>query len=497
MGYRGSKGRIKSGIYLILILCLGACVEVPQKQTNVLFILVDDLGWTDLGCYGSTFHETPHIDKLAAEGIKFTQAYASSPVCSPTRAAIMTGKNPASIGITDWIPGLDPQDRKLLGPSDKHELPLEEYTLGEAFKEHGYQTFFAGKWHLGDQGYFPEDQGFDFNKGGHHRGSPPGGYYTPYKNPKLSDGPAGEYLTDRLTEESLQFMEQHRDEPFFLFLSYYTVHTPIQPNTQYLNAYKEKLSQMSDSLPRKEAEHEGMTVQNQANAEYASMVHALDVNIGRLTQKLKDLGIEDNTLIVFTSDNGGLSTLYPNRTAPTSVKPLRGGKGWCYEGGIRVPLIFHMPSRIQPRVSEAQVISHDFYPTLLLWTGISPAPKKTELGFIPTPLLNKSNGKSLVPVLEGKADSIQRKALFWHFPHYHGSAWKPGAAIRKGPWKLIEFYEEEKTELYNLDNDLSESLDLSQQFPEKLKELKQELKFMQGVNHAKFPSPNPSFTPNE
>lgn len=483
MGYSYSKGWAKRSLYLALILFLGACSQEPPPP-NILFILVDDLGWADLACYGSSFHETPHIDQLAAEGIKFTNAYASSPVCSPTRAAIMTGKNPTLVGITDWIPGQDPQNRKLLGPSDKHELPLEEHTLAEAFQANGYQTFFAGKWHLGDEGYFPEDQGFMTNKGGHHKGSPPGGYYTPYKNPKLSDGPAGEYLTDRLTQESMQFMEENQTKPFFLFLSYYTVHTPIQPNTSYVEKYKEKLSQLPDSLPRKEIEHEGMTVQNQANPDYASMVHALDVNIGRLKQKLEDLGIAENTLIVFTSDNGGLSTLFPKRTAPTSVKPLRGGKGWCYEGGIRVPLIFHMPSRIPSGVSEIPVISHDFYPTLL------------EYANLPNTSQENIDGLSLFPVLsEGK--TLNREALFWHFPHYHGSAWKPGAAIRMGNWKLIEFYEEEKTELFNLENDISESHDLSKQFPEKLLELKQELRFMQGVNNAKFPSPNPSFAHNE
>ena len=219
----------------IILLFSGIIISCNQKETrppNVIFILVDDLGWTDLGIYGSTFHESPNIDKLATEGVVFTNAYAASPVCSPTRAAIKTGKHPSRVGITDWIPGYDPKNRVLLGPADFHELPLNELTLAEKMKENGYKTFFAGKWHLGKENYFPEQQGFDINFGGHEMGQPPGGYYSPYNNPKLTDGPDGEYLTDRLTDESIRFIEENTDNPFFLFLSYYTVHTPIEANIE-------------------------------------------------------------------------------------------------------------------------------------------------------------------------------------------------------------------------------------------------------------------------
>ena len=220
MAKSSKHDRYRLILWMFLGLGLFSCQSPQQNPPNVLFILVDDLGWADLSCYGSTYHETPHIDQLAAEGLKFTQAYASSPVCSPTRAAIMTGKNPTRIGITDWIPGQDPRDRILLGAEDRHALPLEEKTLAEAFQQEGYKTFFAGKWHLGEEGYHPEDQGFEINLGGHDKGSPPGGYFSPYKNPKLTDGPEGEYLTDRLTDESLHFIEKNKDQPFFLFLSF-------------------------------------------------------------------------------------------------------------------------------------------------------------------------------------------------------------------------------------------------------------------------------------
>ena len=237
---------------------------------------MDDLGWKDLSCYGSSFYETPNIDRLADMGFRFSQAYAAHPVCSPTRAAIMTGKHPTRLNITDWIPGQNPQNRKLLGPTDLHALPLEETTLAEALRHQGYKTFFAGKWHLGDEGFFPEDQGFEINKGGHDKGSPPGGYFSPYKNPKLKDGPEGENLTDRLTDESMRFISQNQDNPFLLYLSYYSVHTPIQAHPDYLSKFQAKKKTLKDTLAIKIRDQGGYTVQNQYNADYASMLYALD-----------------------------------------------------------------------------------------------------------------------------------------------------------------------------------------------------------------------------
>jgi len=467
---------------VLFVLFFESCHEIEKKPPNFVFILVDDLGWTDLGCYGSDFHETPNIDRLASESMLFTNAYAACPVCSPTRAAIMTGKYPSRLNITDWIPGDDPKNRELMGTMDQNELALKEITLAEALKQDGYNTFFAGKWHLGDEGFFPEDQGFDINQGGYHRGSPPGGYYVPYKNPKLGDGPKGEYLTDRLTQESIRFMEENKDHPFLLYLSFYTVHTPIQANTDYIEKYRDKLIEMGDSLAERLPEHKAFTTQQQLNADYASMVHALDINIGRLLGAIDDLDISDNTVIIFTSDNGGLTTITnPNWTAPTSVKPLRAGKGWCYEGGIRVPLIIKTPEMNTSLICAEPVISMDFYPSILELAGISPLPDQ------------HIDGTSLSPLLHG-TKKLEREDIFWHYPHYHTSGWTPGAAIRSGKWKLIEFYELNKTELYDLETDPGENNNLADISPEKVNELSNKLFQLQQNTGAKFPTKNENFT---
>jgi len=298
---------MRKNLYLLPLVPL--FISCAEKKQNFVFILVDDLGWTDLGYSGSTFYETPNIDALSQESIQFSHAYASGSVCSPSRAAIMTGKHPARVNITDWIPGNAPKDEKLLGPENLDELPLEETTLAESLKANGYKTFFAGKWHLGSEGYLPENQGFETNIGGHHAGSPPGGYYTPYKNPKLSDGPEGEYLTDRLTNESINFLDTIGQNPFFLFLTYYSVHTPIQANKQYFDKFEKKLAELKSNEIAYREEGKGVTTLEQRNAAYASMLYSLDKNIGHLIDKLREKGLYENTTLVFTSDNGGLSTL--------------------------------------------------------------------------------------------------------------------------------------------------------------------------------------------
>ena len=469
-------------LLFILILVPAILISCTRKNTkpNFVFILVDDLGWTDLSCYGSTFHETPNLDRLASGGMVFTDAYTTSPVCSPTRASIMTGKYPSRVNITDWIPGDDPKNRKLLGPVDNHQLALEEETIAEVMKKNGYKTFFAGKWHLGDTGFFPEDQGFDINKGGHHMGQPPGGYYSPYKNPKLEDGPEGEYLTDRLTDESLRFLQSVKNEPFFLYLAFYTVHTPIQVSKKHIDHFEKKKEELGKEVkPVLVDEHTGSTTINQVNAPYASMVYSMDDNVGRIIDYLNESGLSENTYVIFTSDNGGLSTVNKGRPAPTSVRPLRAGKGWCYEGGIRVPLIIAGPG-ISNGSSNIPVISTDFYPTILDMAGFPLMPQQ------------HVDGKSLFPLItENKAP--EREAIFWHFPHYHGSQWTPGAAIRKGNWKLVEFYHYDKTELYNLAEDIGETTDLSDQYSEKTTELKALLRKMQEETGALFPEQNPDF----
>lgn len=450
-----------------------------EGKPNVVFLLVDDMGWKDLACYGSTFYETPNIDRLAAMGIKFTNAYTPNPVSSPTRAAIMTGKYPSRAGITDWIPGDDPQNRMLRGPEDLHELPLEEVTVAEILKEGGYKTFFAGKWHLGDDGFLPTDQGFDTNIGGAHYGQPPGGYYSPYNNKMLEDGPQGEFLTDRLTNESLQFIDENKDNPFYLHLAFYTVHVPIQANKEYLKKFEKKRDQLKIKEPILLRDGDAYTVQNQTDAAYASMIYSLDMNVGRILEKLDSLHLTDNTLIVFTSDNGGLTTLLnPNWELPTSVAPLRAGKGWAYDGGMRVPFIVKpVGKQIKGRISETPIISMDTYPTILDYLNVDQRPEQ------------HVDAKSLYNLIE-KGEEIDREALFFHYPHYHSSGWKPGSAIRMGDWKLIHFYENDNYELYNLKDDISEKNDLSVMYPEKVMLLKKKLQEMIEDTNSSLPTLN-------
>ncbi|MBV6641330.1 MAG: sulfatase [Cyclobacteriaceae bacterium] len=459
-----------------LVLSIISCEPIPKKP-NVVFILVDDLGWADLGYMGSTFYETPELDKFSKQSVNFTNAYSSGSVCSPSRAAILTGRHPVRLQITDWIPGMVSQGKSLSTPGIANELALEEVTLAERLRQNGYKTFFAGKWHLGDTTFYPEDQGFDTNVGGHDKGSPPGGYYTPYKNPKLDDGPEGEYLTDRLTNESLQFLDNIGEDPFMLYLSFYTVHTPIQANKQYIEKFEGKLDTLKGKEPRTRAEGAGITRLEQNDPAYASMVYAMDQNVGRIIKKLKDRGLFEHTIIVFTSDNGGLSTLDKNRKnpGPTSVLPLRGGKGWLYEGGIRVPLLYKpLYYKGGAKVVDAPVIGHDFFPTILSQMELALPEDLAGDGIDFTHALNHP-------------EQMQERDLVWHYPHYHGSGWAPGSAIRSGKWKLIEFYETGKVELYDLKEDIGESNDISELLPKKTEALRELL-------HAQLDSMNASYT---
>ena len=478
---------------ILLFPLLASCSAVEQQKPNFIVILVDDLGWADVNCNNpGTFYETPNIDRMAETGVRFAQAYSAHPVSSPTRAAIMTGKHPNRVGITDWIPGDRQTKRPFLGPKINNELALEEFTLAEKLKEKGYKTCFIGKWHLGGEGFYPEDQGFDINIGGMDKGSPPGGYYSPYNNPKLKDGPDGEYLTDRLTNESISFIEENLKEPFLLYLSFYTVHTPIQASEKHVEKFRQKRNMMGlwDDINQTESrqgspvphndtdqrfyrtEGEGWTKLFQDNANYASMVAAMDENVGRLMGALQKAGLDNNTWVFFTSDNGGLSTLYA-KGAPTSNDKLRAGKGWCYEGGIRVPFIIKGPGIKNPgRAVNQPVVSMDIFPTLLSLAGVKH---------------DKNDGENLIPVLK-EDKQIPRDELFWHYPHYHGSAWKPGSALRKGDWKLVIHYEDNRTELFNLGEDPGETTDLTDKFPEKTEELKKLLNEKLAETGAKFPN---------
>jgi arylsulfatase A-like enzyme len=473
-------------LQITLLLNFIVFLSCTEKKSNVILIVVDDLGWKDLGYSGSTFYESPNIDLLSENSIRFTNAYAAAAVCSPTRAAIMTGKHPARVNITDWIPGDDPQDRKLLGPRDLSKLPLAEITLAEVLKQNGYRTFFAGKWHLGGEGYYPEDQGFEINFGGHEMGQPPGGYYAPYKNPKLIDGPAGEYLTDRLTNESIKFLKGIGDTPFFLCLPYYTVHTPIQASKKHIDKFREKLSKLEQQEIIQKIDGNGITTINQRNPDYASMVYAMDENIGRLITTLKQQGLYEQSSIIFTSDNGGLTTLSKKyiSKAPTAVTPLRGGKGWLYEGGIRIPLLIKPPGfQKRNEISKVPVISHDLFPTILSLAGI-----EYDAGEI--------DGEDISKLLERNAEFPPRE-LFWHYPHYHSSGWTPGAAIRQGEWKLLEFYETNKVELYNLEDDISEANDLSLTYPDQRNKLLERLHTLQKEVNANEVVINPVYEANK
>ncbi len=458
-----------------LLLCIALVATLPvcgrAKGPNFVFFLVDDLGWADVACNGSKFHNTPHIDALAKSGVRFTDGYAAASICSPTRASVLTGRHPVRVNITDWIPGTSKSSGKFKHVNDRDNLALEEVTIAEVLKENGYKTYFAGKWHLGDEGHYPEDQGFDINIGGHHRGSPPGGYYSPWNNPRLDAKFDGEYLTERLTDETNRFIDtQSKEEkPFLVYLSYYNIHTPIQPYKKRIDEYTKKAEALEGDTPVLQM-RDGVSRARQDNAELASMVAAVDDSVGSVLQKLEDLKIADNTVVIFFSDNGGLCTRpagkgngKKSRVGPGCNLPLRSGKGWLYEGGIREATIVRAPGVTEAGgVCSSPVISTDFFPTMLELAGISPKPE-----------LHK-DGISIVDLLRSP-ESKKERALYWHYPHYHGSGWSPGGAIRKGDWKLIEFWEHGDAQLYNLASDMGELNDLSETNPEKKAELADEL----------------------
>ncbi|MFV0580928.1 MAG: sulfatase [Parabacteroides gordonii] len=437
-------------------------------RPNVLFILVDDMGYGDLGCTGSKLYETPNIDRLAREGVAFSAAYAACPVSSPSRAAIITGKYPARINLTDYIPGNQAygphKDQQLESPLFKLHLELSETGIAEAFRRNGYSTFFAGKWHLGEMPeYYPEHFGFDENKGGNRTGHPAGGYFSPYKNPQLPDGLEGEYLTDRLTDEIIKYLRRIGDKPFFAYLSYYTVHLPLQAKPEKVAKYKKKLEQMQFSYPEFVETGKIYHKQYQNIPTFAAMVETLDDNVGRLMQTLKELGLDENTIIVFTSDNGGMATSRQTNNIPTSNLPLRAGKGYLYEGGIRVPLYIRWKGGIEKAISCSEpVTGTDFYPTLLDLCGLPLMPEQHK------------DGVSVKPLLQGR--KMKQRSVFWHFPHYSGGlGGRPSAAVRSGDYKLIEFFEDNHVELYNVVEDISEQYDLSISKPEITNRLRSEL----------------------
>ena len=456
--------------------------EPKKLPPNVVLVLVDDLGWTDLACFGSQYYETPNLDRLAAQGMKFTNAYAACAVCSPTRAAVMTGRYPARLGVTDWIrsrfqggkmpaDGRNPsgyvggRNNKVLCPRNALWMESDEVTIAEALKPVGYTSCYIGKWHLGMDAHYPDKQGFDLNLGGCDYGQPPS-YYDPYTNRRLPQGiptlkprKTGEYLTDREGDEAIAFIRQHKDRPFFLDLSNYCVHTPIQAKKDLLAKYQQK------------------PTTKHRNAAYATMVESVDIAVGKIMKALDDTGVADNTLVLFTSDNGGL-------LGPTHNAPLRSGKGYPYEGGIRVPLIIRWSGVVKPgSVSHEPVTSVDYLPTLCAAAGV-PLPKGRAI-----------DGVDLRPALTG--GSLAREAIFWHFPHYRGRGIPPYSIIRAGHWKLIKRYDGKPFELFNLRDDLSETTDLAAKMPDKVKELDAKLVAWLEATGAKVPKPNPDYQPRK
>ena len=452
--------------------CLGG------QPPNVVIILADDLGWADTGCYGADLIETQHIDRLATQSVRFVQAYAPAPVCSPTRAAILTGKAPARLQMTIWSEGSvsGPKNRKLLQGASRHDLPLSEVTLAEHFQKAGYQTSLVGKWHLGDAAHAPEAQGFDINIGGTHWGAP-STFFFPYRGarsdgeiryiPHLEFGSNGEYLTDRLTQEAIRVIDHStaRQQPFFLMLAHHAPHTPIEARAEDVEYFRRKL--------RPEFQHQ--------HPVYAAMIRSLDESVGRIWSRLTELGQSENTVFVFTSDNGGYigSTEFEGKETPiTSNAPLRSGKGTCYEGGIRVPLLIRWPQSAVDRVCNEPVLLTDLFPTLL-----SLLPESS--------VSDKGDGMNLVTLLRNPAGQLSREKLCFHYPHYyHAPPSTPVSAIRMGDWKLLDFYEDESLELYNLKDDLGEERNVAFDNPGEVQRLRSNLRKWLAETDATLPTRN-------
>ena len=468
------RSRFLHSLALTLLLAAFAATAAARPP-NIVFILMDDLGWADIGANGSSFYQTPNIDSLARDGVRFTDAYAAAPVCSPTRAAILTGKYPARLHLTDWLPGRpDRADQKLLRPVIEQMLAQSEFTLPEALQTAGYVSAHIGKWHLGDDGFGPLGQGFAVNIAGDHTGTPLS-YFAPFQRdgrfmPGLENAPPGEYLTDRLTAEAERFMDSNRDQPFFLHLAHYAVHIPLQAKADLIEKHRARIPNGS-----------------QSNAVYAAMIESMDDSVGRVLMKLDQLGLATNTVIVFTSDNGGLATREGPNTPATSNVPLRNGKGYLHEGGLRVPLLVRWPGKFAANaVVTTPVISVDFFPTLIELAGLQ--------------VSGKLDGVSLVPLLKGQG-GITRDAFFWHYPHYANQVRSPeapagggpGAAMQAGNWKLIQHFESGRHELYDLGKDIGERNNLADAMPDKVLEMGKQLHAWQNSVKAQWPTQNPGF----
>ena len=461
---------IAKTLFLPFLFAASFVAAAPEKP-NVVFLLVDDLGWGDFGCYGAEFNETPNIDKLAKDGMLFTNAYAACTVCSPSRAAILSGCYPARLHLTDWIAGHNQPKAKLAIPDWKMKLDHGRILLPEALKEAGYSTAFFGKWHLMPNGqpdmqeHLPTNHGFDSNVGGREWGQPkgPGLYFSPFGMPNLDDGKPGDFLTDKLTDAAIGFIEKSkRDQPFLLYFAYYTVHSPLMAPPELVAKYKKK------------AETFANTKNELLDPRRAGMVEKLDDSVGRLVAKLEELGIADNTMIFLTGDNGGDDS--------KTTGGLRDFKGFSHEGGVREPLIVKWKGKIPTGTTcEVPVIGTDFYPTILDLAGLAQRPDQ------------HMDGITIAPLLKDPKGTLPRDTLYWHYPHYHRT--KPYGAIRRGDWKLIEFFEEGNVELFDLKSDPRETKDLSKEQPEKAAELLKDLADWRKSVSAQMPTLNPNYDP--
>ena len=456
---------MKTHSILIRVLCVvaasvltlaGRAADSSAKKPNVIFILVDDLGATDLSCFGSPFYQTPNIDRLAHDGMKFTHAYSACTVCSPTRASIISGRYPAELHLTDWIAGHNRPKAKLRIPDWAKQLTHDVPTLPQALHAAGYTTAAIGKWHLGDDR--PDAYGFDVAIADNGKGQP-ATYFSPYKNPHLSDGPAGEFLSDRLTTEAEKFIEQNKERPFFLYFAHYAVHTPLMGKPDVIAKYKDRASANDP----------------QHNATYAALVESVDDSVGHLRAKLDELKLSDRTVVIFASDNGGLLL-----NQVTSNLGLRAGKGSAYEGGVRTPAIALVPGVTQAgAVNATPIISMDWTATILDLAGAKP--------------LDQQRGVSLLPMLRG--GEIAPRPLFWHYPHYHPGGATPYSAVLDDGWRLVEFFEDDHAELYHLTDDPEEKKDLAAAQPQKTAELRARLKAWREAVGAQLPTPNPNYDP--
>ncbi|MEP0710394.1 MAG: sulfatase [Algoriphagus sp.] len=475
------KFTLVSGLLLSFFQVLAQSSERP----NILFILVDDLGYHDLSVTGSTFYETPHIDALAAVSYQFSQGYSASPVCSPARASIMTGVTPAIHHITDWIGAPEGEawrkyerHTKLLPPTYDHALASSYVTLPEALRNSGYETFFAGKWHLGGEGSYPEDHGFDTNIGGHSSGSPNGGYFAPYQNPKMEQGPNGENLSMRLASETAKFIESEHQKPFFAMLSFYAVHGPIQTTEEKWEKYRVKATADGLADHAYTMERRMPIRQVQDNPIYAGLVEAMDEAVGVVVEALKKKGLDDNTIIVFTSDHGGVAS---GDNFSTSNLPLRGGKGYQWEGGLRVPYFIKVPGQKEMISLAVPASGIDFYPTLLDLAGVEP------------PAAQLMEGVSLAPAMDGQP--LGERTLYWHYPHYGNQGGDPSSIIREGDWKLIYYWEDDSVELYDLATDPGEQQNLASANQPMVKLLSEKLSNWLAETNANRPITDPEYDP--